>query len=170
MTTSTFHAKSTAVEFVKGLNVNLHGKLVLITGGTPAGKPSRVVVVVSSFANKRGGINWENIMINALLMVRVNQKIFFFAKQFNKLYSSESIQAYALHLGGIMTNLNKYLSMEEQKAMGWFKEYGTPVDRFKNVEQGASTSVYTALAPELDNEMEPAERLWKLSEQMAAVK
>ncbi|CAF4152825.1 unnamed protein product [Rotaria sp. Silwood2] len=35
MTTSTFHAKSTAVEFVKGLNVNLHGKLVLITGGTP---------------------------------------------------------------------------------------------------------------------------------------
>ncbi|CAF3978597.1 unnamed protein product [Rotaria sp. Silwood2] len=224
MTTSTFHAKSTALEFVKGLNVNLHGKLVLITGGTPgigietaralehisktttnndkievmkldlnspqsvgdfvdqfrarhlpiniliSGKPSRVVVVVSSFANKRGGINWENIMINALLMVRVNQKIFFFAKQFNKLYSSESIQAYALHLGGIMTNLNKYLSMEEQKAMGWFKEYGTPVDRFKNVEQGASTSVYTALAPELDNEMEPAERLWKLSEQMAAVK
>ncbi|CAF2737916.1 unnamed protein product [Rotaria sp. Silwood2] len=69
-----------------------------------------------------------------------------------------------------MTNLNKYLSMEEQKVMGWFKEYGTPVDRFKNVEQGASTSVYTALAPELDNEMEPAERLWKLSEQMAAVK
>ncbi|CAM4989866.1 unnamed protein product, partial [Rotaria socialis] len=35
--------------------------------------------------------------------------------------------------------------------MGWFKEDGTLVDRFKNVEQGASTSVYAALAPELDN-------------------
>jgi hypothetical protein len=80
--------------------------------------------------------------------------------------------------------------------MGWFKEDGTPVDRFKTVEQGASTSVYTALAPELDGrggeylencaisqgvnpdmktfwgmgahsvDMKSAERLWKLSEQL----
>ncbi len=34
MTTPTFHAKSTALEVVKGLNVDLNGKLVLITGGT----------------------------------------------------------------------------------------------------------------------------------------
>jgi WW domain-containing oxidoreductase len=34
MTTPTFHAKSTALEVVKGLNANLDGKLVLITGGT----------------------------------------------------------------------------------------------------------------------------------------
>jgi hypothetical protein len=34
MTTPTFHAKSSALEVVKGLNVNLDGKLVLITGGT----------------------------------------------------------------------------------------------------------------------------------------
>ncbi len=34
MTTPTFHAKSTALEVVKGLKANLDGKLVLITGGT----------------------------------------------------------------------------------------------------------------------------------------
>jgi hypothetical protein len=34
MTTPTFHAKSTALEVVQGLNVNLDGKLVLLTGGT----------------------------------------------------------------------------------------------------------------------------------------
>jgi WW domain-containing oxidoreductase len=34
MTTPTFHAKSTALEVVKGLNVNLDGKVVLITGAT----------------------------------------------------------------------------------------------------------------------------------------
>jgi hypothetical protein len=34
MTTPTFHAKSTATEVIKGLNVDLDGKLVLITGGT----------------------------------------------------------------------------------------------------------------------------------------
>lgn len=34
MATTDFHAKSTALEVVQGLNVNLDGKIVLITGGT----------------------------------------------------------------------------------------------------------------------------------------
>jgi WW domain-containing oxidoreductase len=34
MATTNFHAKSTALEVVQGLNANLEGKLVLITGGT----------------------------------------------------------------------------------------------------------------------------------------
>lgn len=34
MAAQNFHAKSTALEVVKGLGVNLDGKLVLITGGT----------------------------------------------------------------------------------------------------------------------------------------
>jgi NADP-dependent 3-hydroxy acid dehydrogenase YdfG len=34
MTARSFHAKSTALEVVQELNVNLDGKLVLITGGT----------------------------------------------------------------------------------------------------------------------------------------
>ena len=83
--------------------------------------------------------------------------------------------------------------------MGWLKEDGTPLDIFKNVEQGASTTVYAALAPELDSHggeyledcaisevnedskafrgmavhatnMASAERLWKMSEQMVATK
>ena len=33
--------------------------------------------------------------------------------------------------------------------MGWFKEDDTPIDRFKNPQQGASTSVWAATAPEL---------------------
>ncbi|CAF3578967.1 unnamed protein product [Adineta steineri] len=318
MTSSTFHAKSTALEVVQGLNVNLNGKLLIITGGTSgigietaralatahahviitardmnkgaevvedlkkttgndkievmeldlnslqsvrdfvkqfqarhlpinilicnagvmacpyektidgfetqfgvnhlahfllttslvpelkAGKPSRVVVV-SSIANRRSGINWDDINWGKnydkwLAYGQSKTANILFAKQFNKLYSSEGIQAYALHPGGIMTNLIKYLPIEEQQAMGWFKEDGTVIDRFKNVEQGASTSVYAALAPELDNhggeylencaisqginpdmttfwgmgahavDMESAERLWKLSEQLVSAK
>ncbi|UJR07705.1 hypothetical protein I4U23_011990 [Adineta vaga] len=318
MTTTNFHAKSTALEVVKGLNANLDGKLVLITGGTSgigvetaralatanahviitardmnkgaevvedlkkttgndkievmeldlnslqsvrnfvkqfrarnltinilicnagimacpysktvdgfetqfgvnhlahfllatslvpelkSGKPSRLVVV-SSIANRRGGINWDDINWekNYDKWVAYGQSKtanILFAKQFNKLYSSEGIQAYALHPGGIMTNLVKYIPVEEQQAMGWFKEDGSLVDRFKNVEQGASTSVYAALAPELDNhggeylencaisqgvnldskqfwgmgphaiDMDAAERLWKLSEELVTEK
>ncbi|CAF0996667.1 unnamed protein product [Adineta steineri] len=318
MTSATFHAKSTALEVVQGLNVNLNGKLVIITGGTSgigietaralatahahviitardmnkgaevvedlkkttgndkievmeldlnslqsvrdfvkqfqarhlpinilicnagvmacpyektidgfetqfgvnhlahflltislvpelkAGKPSRVVVV-SSIANRRSGINWDDINWEKnydkwSAYGQSKTANILFAKQFNKLYSSEGIQAYALHPGGIMTNLIKYLPIEEQQAMGWFKEDGTVIDRFKNVEQGASTSVYAALAPELNNhggeylencaisrginpdmktfwgmgahavDMESAERLWKLSEQLVSAK
>ncbi|CAF4045525.1 unnamed protein product [Adineta steineri] len=63
--------------------------------------------------------------------------------------------------------------------MGFFKEDGTVNDFFKNFEQGASTTVYAALAPELDvmysglaphaMDMKVAERLWRLSEQMYEV-
>jgi hypothetical protein len=123
-----------------------------------------------------------------------------FAKQLNKLYAAEGIQAFSLHPGGIMTNLLQYVPIEEQRAMGFFKEDGTVADIFKNVEQGASTSVYAALAPELDGQggeyledcvinrqvdedktkysglaphsmdMKAAERLWTLSEQMVTAK
>jgi NAD(P)-dependent dehydrogenase (short-subunit alcohol dehydrogenase family) len=184
--------------FETQFGVNHLAHFLLTTSLVPelkAGKPSRVVVV-SSLANKRSGINWDDINSEKnydkwLAYGQSKTANILFAKQFNKLY--------ALHPGCIMTNLNRFLPMEEQKAMGWFKEDGTPVDRFKNVEQGASTSVYTALAPELDNhggeylencaisqgvnpdktfwgmgahsvDMESAERLWKLSEQMVAAK
>jgi NAD(P)-dependent dehydrogenase (short-subunit alcohol dehydrogenase family) len=193
--------------FETQFGVNHLAHFLLTTSLVPelkAGKPSRVVVV-SSLANKRGGINWDDINWEKnydkwLAYGQSKTANILFAKQFNKLYSSEGIQAYSLHPGGIFTNLNRYLPLEEQKAMGWFKEDGTPVDRFKTVEQGASTSVYTALAPELDGrggeylencaisqgvnpdmktfwgmgahsvDMESAERLWKLSEQFVAAK
>ncbi|CAF3612667.1 unnamed protein product [Rotaria sp. Silwood1] len=193
--------------FETQFGTNHLGHFLLTTSLIPelkAGKPSRVIVV-SSLANKRSGINWDDINWEKhydkwLAYGQSKTANILFAKQFNKLYSSEGIQAYSLHPGGIMTNLGKYVSIEERKAMGWFKEDGTIVDRFKNIEQGASTSVYAALAPELDNhggeylencaisqgvnpdmttfwgmgahavEMESADRLWKLSEQLVAAK
>ncbi|CAF3163723.1 unnamed protein product [Rotaria sp. Silwood2] len=193
--------------FETQFGVNHLGHFLLTTSLIPelkAGKPSRVVVV-SSLANRRSGINWDDINWEKnydkwLAYAQSKTANILFAKQFNKLYSSEGIQAYALHPGGILTNLVKYVTMEERKALGWFKEDGTLIDRFKNVEQGASTSVYAALAPELDNhggeylencaisqgvnpdmttfwgmgthavDMESAERLWKLSEQLVAAK
>ena len=193
--------------FETQFGVNHLAHFLLATSLVPelkAGKPSRLVVV-SSIANRRGGINWDDINWEKnydkwAAYGQSKTANILFAKQFNKLYSSEGIQAYALHPGGIMTNLVKYVPVEEQKAMGWFKEDGTLVDRFKNVEQGASTSVYAALAPELDNhggeylencavsqgvntdptqfwgmgphaiDMQAAERLWKLSEEMVSSK
>ena len=55
-----------------------------------------------------------------------------FAKQLNKLYASEGIQAYPLHPGGLMTNLQQHMPIDEQRAMGWCKDDGTLADGFKN--------------------------------------
>ncbi|CAF4584678.1 unnamed protein product [Rotaria sp. Silwood1] len=192
--------------FESQFGVNHLAHFLLTTSLLPelkAGKPSRVVVV-SSLANKRAGINWNDINWEKnydkwLAYAQSKTANILFAKQLDKLYASEGIHAYSLHPGGIMTNLQKDVSIEEQRAMGWFKEDGTTVDLFKNVEQGASTSVYAALAPDLDKhggeyledcaisqgvnskeiyagmgahaiDMEAAERLWKLSEKMVAPK
>jgi NAD(P)-dependent dehydrogenase (short-subunit alcohol dehydrogenase family) len=192
--------------FESQFGVNHLAHFLLTTSLLPelkAGKPSRVVVV-SSVANKRAGINWDDINWEKnydkwLAYAQSKTANILFAKQFNKLYASEGIKAYSLHPGGILTNLQQHIPEEEQRAMGWYKKDGTLHDAFKTVEQGASTSVYAALAPDLDNhggeyledcaiskgvnaeqpysgmaphslDMEAAERLWKLSEQMVAAK
>lgn len=64
-------------------------------------------------------------------------------------YASEGITANAVHPGGIMTGLQKFLPREEMQALGWFKEDGTVLDIFKNPAQGAATSVWAATAPAL---------------------
>ncbi|CAF2992074.1 unnamed protein product [Rotaria sp. Silwood2] len=192
--------------FESQFGVNHLAHFLLTTSLLPelkAGKPSRVIAV-SSLANKRSGIHWDDINWEKnydkwLAYAQSKTANILFAKQLNRLYASEGIHAYSLHPGGILTNLQKDLPIEEQRAMGWFKEDGTANDLFKNVEQGASTSVYAALAPDLDKhggeyledckisqgvnsegtywgmgahsvDMKAAERLWKLSEQMVAPK
>lgn len=191
--------------FESQFGVNHLAHFLLVTSLLPelkAGKPARVVVV-SSVGSKFSpinfdDINWEKGYDKWAAYGQSKTANILFAKQFNKLYASEGIQAFALHPGGIITNLLRDVSMEEQRAMGFYKEDGSIIDTFKNVEQGASTTVYAALAPELDghggeyledcaihrtinedktqytglarhaNDMQAAERLWTLSEQMVA--
>jgi hypothetical protein len=52
--------------------------------------------------------------------------------------------------GGIMTGLQKNISREEQIKLSWIDKDGNQNPRFKNLEQGASTSIWAAVAPELD--------------------
>ncbi len=58
--------------------------------------------------------------------------------------------ANAVHPGGIMTGLQQHLTTEEMTAMGWIDTEGKLNPLFKTVEQGAATSVWAAVAPELE--------------------
>ncbi len=73
-----------------------------------------------------------------------------FALQLDKIGAPHGVRAFAVHPGGIVTPLQRHLTMEEQVAMGWFDEQGNVNEVFKTVEQGASTSVWCAVSPLLD--------------------
>jgi NAD(P)-dependent dehydrogenase (short-subunit alcohol dehydrogenase family) len=68
----------------------------------------------------------------------------------DELGQAAGIRAYSVHPGGIMTDLQRSLSREEQVAMGWITADGVLNPRFKTVEQGAATTVWAATSPLLD--------------------
>jgi hypothetical protein len=73
-----------------------------------------------------------------------------FAVRLDELGQSSGVRAFAVHPGGIFTPLQRHLAREEMVAAGWMDDDGTPDERFKTPEQGASTSVWAATSPQLD--------------------
>jgi NAD(P)-dependent dehydrogenase (short-subunit alcohol dehydrogenase family) len=70
-----------------------------------------------------------------------------FALHLDSLGAAHGIRAFSVHPGGIVTPLQRHLSMDEQIAMGWFDKDGKANDIFKSVEAGAATSVWCAVSP-----------------------
>ena len=137
--------------------VNHLGHFLLTTGLLPAlqaGAPSRLVAL-SSTGHKLGGVDFDDIQFERRDYNK--WKAYGQAKSANAMmalgvhlhHGADGITANAVHPGGIMTGLQKFLPHEEMAALGWLKADGTPLDIFKNPEQGAATSVWAATAPEL---------------------
>ncbi|MGE0742830.1 MAG: oxidoreductase [Hyphomonadaceae bacterium] len=113
---------------------------------------------------------------------------------------AHGVRAFAVHPGGIMTDLQRFMPEEEKRAMGWIDEHGNVNERFKTPSQGAATSVWCATNAQLDGkggvycedcdiavavagddkgfsgvrpwaiDAAAADRLWALSERMTGVK
>lgn len=122
-----------------------------------------------------------------------------FAVGLDKRGAPHGVRAFAVHPGGIMTDLQRYMPEEEKRAMGWIDAEGRVNERFKTTEQGAATSVWCATSPQLDGiggvycedcdiaqpvppddqgfsgvrpwavDPEAADKLWDLSEKMTGV-
>jgi NAD(P)-dependent dehydrogenase (short-subunit alcohol dehydrogenase family) len=63
-----------------------------------------------------------------------------------------NVRAFAVHPGGIMTDLQRYMPEEEKRAMGWIDADGKVDERFKTPSQGAATSVWCATNAQLDGQ------------------
>lgn len=63
------------------------------------------------------------------------------------------LTAFAVHPGAVLTDLLRYMSDEELKAWGVYREDGVlkASEGFKTVEQGAATSIWCAVSPQLND-------------------
>ena len=189
--------------FEMQFGTNHVGHFVLATGLLPALKEAGTarIVALSSIGHRRSDVNYDDPNFRerpydpwaAYGQSKTANALF--AVGWTRRYAEDGITANSVMPGGILTGLQKHMTREEQMAMGWFDEAGTPNARFKSAAQGASTSIWAAVAPELEGvggryledcavakpwsseqpmsgvmpyalDPDNAERLWTLSEQI----
>lgn len=118
------------------------------------------VVSLSSIAHRYGGVNLQDPDYNT----RPYDKVLAYgaSKSANSLFAVEmdrlgrpyGIRAFAVHPGGILTDLVRYFTDDELKAWGITRVNGrlvAPSTGYKTPAQGAATSVWCAVSPQLED-------------------
>ena len=122
-----------------------------------AGDGARVVEL-SSGGHRNSPIRWDDMWFEhdsydkwaAYGQAKTANSLF--AVQLDKLGADAGVRAFAVHPGGILTPLQRFLPKEEMVGLGWIDEDGNPIDQtgFKTPEQGAATTLWAATSPQLD--------------------
>jgi len=133
------------------------GHFALVSGLEPALRAAgrARVVSVSSVGHKLSPVVFDDVHFEHRPYDK--WKAYGQAKTANSLFAIEldrraakaGIRAYAVHPGGIMTPLQRYLPRDEMIAFGWIDAEGKVNERFKTPEQGASTAVWCSTSPML---------------------
>lgn len=113
------------------------------------------VVSVSSWGHKLHGMRWEDLQWvdgydkwHAYGQAKTANVLF--AVQLDALGSRDGVRALAAYPGGIRTPLQRHLTDAEMVTMGWVDEQGNDIYPWKTPEQGAATSAWAAISPQLD--------------------
>ncbi len=144
--------------FESQFGTNHMGHFALAVGLLPAlraaGK-ARVVALTSS-GHRRSDVHFEDLNFRErpyepfLGYGQSKTANALFAVGLTARYASDGITSNAVMPGGIMTGLQKHLSREFMTRAGWIDESGAVNARFKDPGQGAATSIWAAVAPELE--------------------
>jgi len=122
------------------------------------------VVALSSRGHSRGGVdlndpNFEKRPYDKWLAYGQSKSAnSLFAVELDKRGQKDGVRAFAVHPGGILTDLLKYMTDEELSRYGIYRENGvakipdiTKVpERFKTIEEGAATTIWCAVSPQLN--------------------
>jgi len=126
----------------------------LLVPALKAGAPARIVNL-SSAGHRRAPVdledpNFENRGYEPFEAYGQSKTAnIWFTMELNKRLSGAGVTAYAVHPGGIMTDLGRHLTKEIIDAMT--KQIGASGIQFKSIPAGAATSVWAATASELRN-------------------
>lgn len=126
-----------------------------LMNGADEGRVSRLVSL-SSIGHRRGGVVFDDIHYRnrpydkweSYGQAKTANALF--AVGFHARFADLGITANSVMPGGIRTPLQRHLTDEEMRGFGWIDAEGRVNERFKSPEQGAATSVWAALAPELE--------------------
>jgi NAD(P)-dependent dehydrogenase (short-subunit alcohol dehydrogenase family) len=122
------------------------------------------VVALSSRGHARGGVDFSDPNFNKKPYEKwasygqSKSANSLFAVELDKRGQKDGVRAFAVHPGGILTDLLKYMTEEELSAYGIYRENGvakipdvTKVpERFKTIEEGAATTIWCAVSPQLN--------------------
>jgi NAD(P)-dependent dehydrogenase (short-subunit alcohol dehydrogenase family) len=122
------------------------------------------VVALSSFGHSRSGVNFSDPNFNQrpydkwAAYGQSKSANSLFAVELDKRGQEHGIRAFAVHPGGILTDLVRYMTDEELNAYGIYRENGVAripdvskvPERFKTIAQGAATTVWAAVSPQLN--------------------
>ena len=144
--------------FEQQFGVNHIGHFELTVGLLPALKVAKNarVVVLSSVAHILSPVIFDDIHFEnrpydeTLSYCQSKTANMLFAVELTKRYAADGITANAVMPGGILTGIQKHVPREEMIKRGWMDENGKPNADFKNTEEGAATSVWGAVAQELE--------------------
>lgn len=110
------------------------------------------VVILSSSAHRYGGIKFDNFNLEGeydpwVAYGQSKTANLYTASEIERRYGSKGVHAWSVHPGLIMTGLAKYLPSEMLESWSKDVEVGKVV---KSVEQGAATTVWAAVAKDLE--------------------
>ena len=118
-------------------------------------------VSLSSSAHSLTGILWDDIHFNKkpydkwMAYGQSKTASSLIAIEFNRMMADKGVLGFSVHPGGIITPLQRHLENEEMVALGWMNEDGSLSELtknfFKSTSQGASTTLWCATSPDLNN-------------------
>ena len=142
--------------------INQIGHFLLTNGLMDSMKKSEDsrLVSLSSSAHSISGIIWDDIHFKSnpydkwVAYGQSKTASSLLAIEFNRRMKDHGSKGFAVHPGGIITPLQRHLQNEEMVAFGWTNEDGSLSDfaqkHFKTPTQGASTSLWCATSPMLN--------------------
>ncbi|MAI91396.1 oxidoreductase [Ponticaulis sp.] len=153
----------TATGWETQFGVNHLGHMVMTLGLLPAlrrASSGARLVCLSSTGHGITDIHWDDPNFNShdydkwQAYGQSKTANALFAAGLDQREKDNGIRAFAVHPGGIMTDLQRHLGNEEMVQLGWTDESGNLSERakgmFKTPAAGASTSIFAATSPLLN--------------------